>query len=120
MTSSSKRSTVIGSSEISLAADVIDGDPRCTIVLLHGLSQQRRFWNPVIARLITDANHPRIVTIDLRGHGDSGKPERGPYDVPTCARDVLELLDELSVGARVVVGDFDDVIEIGFAVQLCD
>jgi len=104
MTSEGTRSTVVGTSEIALVADVIEGDPSCTIVLLHGLSQQRQFWNPVIARLTTDALHPRIVTIDLRGHGDSGKPSSGPYDVQTCAHDVLELLDELEVGARVVVG----------------
>jgi pimeloyl-ACP methyl ester carboxylesterase len=70
------------------------------VVLLHGLSQQRRFWGPVAGRLADED----LLVVDLRGHGDSDKPDDGPYDVPTCAADVSALLDEVGWSHAVVVG----------------
>ena len=40
------------------------------VVLVHGITESRRTWDPLIAPLIA-AGH-RVVAIDLRGHGDSG------------------------------------------------
>ena len=89
--------------DVSLHADRIDGGSERTVVLLHGLTQQRRFWGPVIARLCGDDAHPRILAVDLRGHGDSDKPATGPYDVPTCAADVIALLDSQSIDSAVTL-----------------
>jgi pimeloyl-ACP methyl ester carboxylesterase len=94
---------------VALRATVWDGDARLsavqpTVVLLHGLASQRRFWNLVVPHLVT-AGVP-VVAIDQRGHGDSERPD-GPYDVGTCARDVLAVLDDLGVEdgtGAVVVG----------------
>ena len=77
---------------------------RPTVVLLHGLSQQRFFWNPVVHRLTSTDQHPRIIAVDLRGHGDSPRPVEGAYDVPTCADDVAALLDNMGESRCVVVG----------------
>ncbi len=43
------------------------------------------------------------VTVDLRGHGRSSKPD-GPYDVPTVADDVGALIDALGLERPVVAG----------------
>lgn len=70
------------------------------VVLLHGLSQQRRFWDPVVARM----RSPLIATVDQRGHGDSLLPVDADYGIERCALDVVELLDELGWQQAVVVG----------------
>ena len=90
--------------EVNLAAGLVRGSGDTTVVLLHGLTQQRHFWGPVIERLCVDPTYPPILSVDLRGHGDSDKPDDGPYDVPTCARDVVALLASQSIERAVVVG----------------
>jgi pimeloyl-ACP methyl ester carboxylesterase len=55
-----------------------------------------------VARRLTDRGHP-VVTVDLRGHGRSSKPD-GPYDVPTVAGDLAALITMLRIDRPVVVG----------------
>lgn len=45
------------------------------LLLLHGYPQTHVMWHKIIPRL---ANRYTIVAPDLRGYGDSGKPESGP------------------------------------------
>lgn len=70
------------------------------LVLLHGLSQQRRFWLPVIRRL---PGIP-IIAVDLRGHGDADAPPQADYLIGRCAQDVLEYLDGTGVGQIILGG----------------
>ncbi len=96
---------VRSTADVSLVADYVAGDTDLpTVVLLHGLTQQRKFWGPVIRRLTARPMHPPILAVDQRGHGDADKPDHGPYDVPLCADDVSLLLDQLDVDRCVVVG----------------
>jgi pimeloyl-ACP methyl ester carboxylesterase len=70
------------------------------LVLLHGLSQQRWFWNPVLARCTL----PEIVVLDQRGHGDSDTAPTSDFSVERCAQDVVELMDHLGWSRCAVVG----------------
>jgi pimeloyl-ACP methyl ester carboxylesterase len=70
-------------------------------VLVHGLASNARLWDGVAENLVA-AGHP-VVTLDLRGHGRSSKPD-GPYDVPTVADDVAVVIDRLGLDRPVVVG----------------
>jgi pimeloyl-ACP methyl ester carboxylesterase len=70
-------------------------------VLVHGLASNARMWDGVAARL-ADLGYP-VVTVDLRGHGRSSKPEAG-YDVPQVADDLAVLIDRLGLGRSVVAG----------------
>jgi pimeloyl-ACP methyl ester carboxylesterase len=72
------------------------GEP---VVLLHGLSSQRRFWNLVVPHL---AGLP-LLAIDQRGHGDSDRPDDG-YDLESVAADLAVALDALGWSRAVVVG----------------
>jgi len=69
------------------------------IVLLHGLSSQRRFWNLVAPALV---GFP-VLALDQRGHGGSDRPKDG-YDVDTVAADLLPALDAIGWSRAVFVG----------------
>ena len=81
------------------APDAAPGAP--TFVLMHGLASNARLWDGVAARLV-ERGYP-AVTVDLRGHGRSSKPD-GPYDVPTVADDVAALIGALGLARPVVAG----------------
>ena len=70
-------------------------------VLVHGLSSNLRLWDGVRDALV--AAGARVVAMDLRGHGQSPKPDDG-YDVPTVAGDVAALIERLGLQRPVVAG----------------
>jgi pimeloyl-ACP methyl ester carboxylesterase len=78
----------------------VHGDGTIPLVLVHGLSQQRHFWDPVRSHLEA---HP-VITLDLRGHGDADVPENSDFSVARCSQDVYEALTELGYAQAVVVG----------------
>jgi len=90
---------------------VADAAP--AFVLVHGLASNARTWDGVAARL-TELGHP-VVTVDLRGHGHSAKPDTG-YDIPTVADDLRTLVERLGLERPVVAGQSwggNVVLELG-------
>lgn len=70
-------------------------------LLVHGLASNARLWDGVAERLAA-AGHA-AVTVDLRGHGRSAKPD-GPYDVPTVAEDLATVIAALALDRPIVAG----------------
>lgn len=74
------------------------------VVLMHGFGVQGDInwrWGGFIARLRRDF---RVINMDVRGHGLSGKPRR-PEDYGTeLAHDVVRLLDHLGIDRAHVAG----------------
>lgn len=70
------------------------------IVLVHGITESRRAWDPVFAPLIA-AGH-RVTAVDLRGHGASSKVP--PYDLATMAADLGAVLADEGVADALLVG----------------
>jgi len=66
-----------------------EGDP---IVLLHGFPQTWYEWRDIIPQLI--ANNYTVIAPDLRGLGDSERPQTG-YDKKTIAEDIYQLVKKL-------------------------
>lgn len=66
------------------------------LLLLHGYPQTHAIWHKVAPRL---AERFTVVASDLRGYGDSGKPETDmhhtPYSKREMARDQAEVMTEL-------------------------
>jgi pimeloyl-ACP methyl ester carboxylesterase len=60
-----------------------------TMILLHGIGSSGMSWMPVMSRL---ADLYRLIIPDLRGHGQSGKPERG-YLLDDYADDLERIID---------------------------
>ena len=71
------------------------GDP---VVLLHGLTFNRRTWKPIVDKL---GHSIRSIAIDLPAHGESGG---APAPLAEVAGRVHELLASLDVERPVVVG----------------
>ncbi|WP_217242898.1 alpha/beta fold hydrolase [Streptomyces sp. AC555_RSS877] len=70
------------------------------LVLIHGWGFSGRFFTRNVAAL---AEHARVITVDLRGHGDSGKPRHG-YRVSRLAKDLFDLLEALDLREVTVLG----------------
>lgn len=95
-----ERTVRVSRGQDSLTVSVWDGPGPVPVVLLHGLSQQRHFWGPVVRHL---AQRP-VAALDQRGHGDSDWPLTAEYGIPACADDVVAVLDALGWDRAVVVG----------------
>lgn len=77
------------------------GDP--AIVFVHGWACNRSYFAPQYDYF---AARRAVVSVDLRGHGDSAHPEPGPsvYDIETLCDDVLAVAGAAGYEAPVVVG----------------
>jgi pimeloyl-ACP methyl ester carboxylesterase len=69
------------------------------IVLIHGVTQTRRFWDPITTGL---AERFRVLAFDLRGHGESGRAT--DYSYRAMTQDVAAVVDAAGVSEPVVVG----------------
>jgi pimeloyl-ACP methyl ester carboxylesterase len=77
------------------------GPPNATpLVLLHGIWDTWRIFARVGAALAAERT---VHALDLRGHGDSDKPQTG-YDVGDYAADVRGVLDALSIAHADLLG----------------
>jgi 3-oxoadipate enol-lactonase len=88
----------IQSNNISLYYEVNGkGQP---LVFIHGLGSSTRDWEFQVSEF---SKSYQVITYDMRGHGQSDKPE-GPYQIPMFAADLAGLLSGLNVDATHIVG----------------
>lgn len=74
---------------------------RQTIVFLGSLGSTRAMWDPQVTELL--ATGFRVVTLDLRGHGES-PTSPGSCSVADLADDVVHTLDTLGLASVHLVG----------------
>jgi pimeloyl-ACP methyl ester carboxylesterase len=74
------------------------GDP--ALVFIHCWACNRHFWDNQVAEF---SKTYRVVTIDLPGHGESGK-ERKSYSVESFGDDVKTVVTKLNLKRVVLVG----------------
>ena len=77
-------------------------DDRPPLVLLHGLSYDRRQWGPVLEELAVVDPGRRVLVFDLPGHGDS--PRRESYDLGEVAAVVHRAVNDAGLDAPIMVG----------------
>lgn len=78
----------------------VRGGSGAPVVLLHGWSTTWYEWHKIMPAL---AQNYTVIAPDLRGLGDSSKPETG-YDKRTLAEDVYQLVRQLSYPRIFLVG----------------
>jgi len=87
--------------DVTLVYEERPGDSAATIVLVHGLGGSVHSWWAQLAACA--GRGQRALAYDQRGAGLSDKPP-GPYSVEQWARDLVALLDALSVERPILVG----------------
>ena len=73
------------------------------VVLVHGFTQTHKSWRfvPIFESLMADH---RLVSVDLRGHGDSPKPHDPRRYGREMAEDLARVLDELGIDRAHFIG----------------
>jgi len=70
------------------------------VLLLHGLSSTAHIWDLVAPLLVDEA---RIIALDLRGHGQSDKPD-ADYTYEIMGPDIFNVIAALEMDRPVLVG----------------
>ncbi|WP_282030313.1 alpha/beta fold hydrolase [Winogradskyella eximia] len=70
------------------------------LVLLHGLGSTKKDWD---AQVPFFSKTHRVITVDLRGHGESSKPQDA-YSVELMTEDIKQLLDQLNIKKATIIG----------------
>jgi pimeloyl-ACP methyl ester carboxylesterase len=80
-----------------IAFDVEGDGP--DVVLVHGITENRTSWGAVRQKL---AHDHRVISVDLRGHGESDTTPTYPLDA--MAADVRAVVDEVGSGLPSMIG----------------
>jgi pimeloyl-ACP methyl ester carboxylesterase len=76
------------------------GAGKPAFIFVHGTACNRSFFAPQAEHF---ARRHRVVSVDLRGHGESDKPP-GPYPIAAYADDIAYMIEQLGLGKAVAVG----------------
>jgi pimeloyl-ACP methyl ester carboxylesterase len=76
------------------------GAGKPAFVFIHGTACDRSFLAPQAEHF---ARQHRVVSVDLRGHGESDKPA-GPYRIAAYGDDIAYIIEQLGLGKTVAVG----------------
>lgn len=91
-----------------------EGEP---LLLVHGFGQNWYMWNRLLPEL---SKHFTVIAPDLRGIGESEKPESG-YDKKTMATDMHELMKSLGYSKINLAGhDIGLMVAYAYAAQYPD
>jgi pimeloyl-ACP methyl ester carboxylesterase len=93
------KATVTASDGVKIAYEV-RGKGDTALVFIHGWCGDREYWKHQVDEFARDY---RVVTLDLAGHGESGK-DRKKWTVDSLAEDVETLVKELGLKHVILVG----------------
>ncbi|WP_135212832.1 alpha/beta fold hydrolase [Vitreimonas flagellata] len=82
---------------VQLLGDCRGSGVRGTILLAHGAGQTRHAWAGTATRLAGQGW--RVISLDLRGHGDSDWPADGNYRLTAFADDLAKVAQTLAENA---------------------
>lgn len=84
------------------------------LILTHGLGGNAQRWEPLVPEL---SHHYQVLTWDVRGHGQSDKPE-GDYTVKLFASDLAAILKKEQIRSAFVLGhSMGGIIALRFALD---
>jgi non-heme chloroperoxidase len=103
-----------GHGGLRLAADA-DGDPAGPpVILMHGGGQTRHSWGKAARELAAAGYH--VLSLDLRGHGDSGWSPTGDYSMDAFVGDLRAVAATLHAAPALVgasLGGATSLIAVG-------
>jgi 3-oxoadipate enol-lactonase len=71
------------------------------IIAVHGWGGSKAVWRSQIAEFTRDR---RLIAIDFRGNGESGRPAGVQYSPHAVAADVVALMDALGIDRAILMG----------------
>jgi pimeloyl-ACP methyl ester carboxylesterase len=77
-----------------------EGSGQPALLFVHGWAGDRRHWDAAAAHF---ADRRQVVTLDLPGHGESGK-DRREWEIPAYGRDVAAVVQALGLSKVILVG----------------
>jgi len=86
---------------VTIAADVMGAAEAPPVLFMHGGGQTRQSWGNAVSEAARRGY--RAISIDLRGHGESGWSPDGIYGMKVFTSDVREVIGALS-RAPILVG----------------
>ncbi|QIG80714.1 alpha/beta fold hydrolase [Stakelama tenebrarum] len=86
--------------DVELVADATGPEDGMPILFLHGSGQTRQSWGKALHEAAKRGY--RAISLDMRGHGDSGWAPDGAYSLDAFADDLIEVLRQLPQPAVVV------------------
>ncbi len=92
----------LGTSGLTIVADVEGPENGKVVMLLHGGGQNRLAWKGSGTALA--ARGYRVIALDARGHGDSAWDPSADYEMETLARDLLTVIDQIGAVRPAIVG----------------
>jgi len=97
MTGGTRAVTVQRGDGPTIAYDIAGDGP--LVLFVHGLTSNRRGWDPVTSQLVRDLT---CLRVDLRGHGESSAAT--DYSMQSLVGDVRAVVEDIGLGEPAVVG----------------
>jgi len=85
---------------LNLHYELIEGGEP-TVLLLHGWTANLHRWDKVVESL---KGHYKFIMVDLRGHGESDKPEGVGYTLDHYVNDIVTIIEKLDLDKVIVAG----------------
>jgi pimeloyl-ACP methyl ester carboxylesterase len=99
----SATSFIVTSDGVRIAIRDVGPRDATPILFLYGIAQSLHVWDSVLAGPL--ARDMRLIALDLRGHGDSDKPERDAAYVPgnRLGEDLFDVIRALGLARPILV-----------------
>jgi pimeloyl-ACP methyl ester carboxylesterase len=94
------RRTTLRGAGLDLAADEAGEAGQTPVVFLHGGGQTRSSWKNAVRQVAARGFH--VLSLDLRGHGESGWAEDADYRMDRFVDDLCQVLEDLDQPAFLV------------------
>ena len=98
---------------ITLAADVAGDEAAPVVIFLHGGGQTRHSWGGAVAEVARSGF--RAVSLDLRGHGESGWPDDADYTIDRMVDDLAAVIAAIGRPAVLVGASLGGVTSLLYA-----
>ncbi len=100
---------------LSLAAEGFGSPDNPVVVMLHGGAQTRGSWREAAVALAAAGRY--VLTLDLRGHGESDWARDGRYDIDAFAADLRLVLGQLQTRPVIVGASLGGLVALAAMAQ---
>ncbi|BFM07054.1 alpha/beta fold hydrolase [Halioxenophilus aromaticivorans] len=103
----------VGSENNRIATDIIGNSCKQPIILMHGGGQTRHSWRD--SALILAAQNHFVISVDMRGHGDSDWVTSQDYSLQAAAADIEKIISGLDVPPILVGASYGGLVSLYLA-----